>query len=138
MKYKKTGSCLCGKCKFSFDTENLEIGACHCSMCRKWTGGLSMAMHINSPVIFEDESFVKWYSSSEWGMRGFCSECGSNLAWSMKDKSMMCPSVWSLDDDSDIQFSTEVFIDEKPKYYSFANDTKKMTGAEVFAEFSGE
>jgi hypothetical protein len=56
----------------------------------------------------------------------------------MKDRSMMCPLIGSVDDVSDITFSTELFIDEKPKYYTFANDTKQMTGAEVFAEFSGE
>ena len=47
MKYQKTGACLCGKCKFSFECDNLEVGACHCSMCRKWSGGPSMAMHID-------------------------------------------------------------------------------------------
>ena len=97
-----------------------------------------MAMHIDGPVAFKDETSLKWYSSSEWGMRGFCSECWSNLVWSMKDRSMMCPLIGSVDDVSDITFSTELFIDEKPKYYTFANDTKQMTGAEVFAEFSGE
>jgi len=69
-------------------------------------------------------------------MRGFCSECGSNLVWSMQDRSMMCPLIGSVDDISDIKFTTELFIDEKPAYYSFSGDTKKMTGAEVFAEFS--
>ena len=29
----------------------------------------------------------------------------------------------------------QVFIDEKPDYYSFANETKNMTGAEIFAQF---
>ena len=95
-----------------------------------------MAMHIDGPLIFQDESFVKWYDSSTWGMRGFCSECWSNLAWSMKDRSMMCPLIGSVDDTSDIKFTTELFIDEKPEYYDFVNITRKMTGAEVFAEFS--
>jgi hypothetical protein len=89
-------------------------------------------------VVFKNEEYLKWYSSSEWGMRGFCGECGSNLIWSMKDRSMMCPLIGSVDDVSNITFSTELFIDEKPEYYDFQNDTKKMTGAEVFAEFSGE
>ena len=32
----------------------------------------------------------------------------------------------------------QVFIDEKPSNYSFAEQTETMTGAEVFAAFSGE
>ena len=31
--------------------------------------------------------------------------------------------------------SDQVFVDEKPAYYDFANKTHNMTGAEVFAEF---
>ena len=31
----------------------------------------------------------------------------------------------------------QIFIDEKPGYYSFASETKTMTGAEVFAMYSG-
>lgn len=135
---KKTGRCLCGKCEFSFECDNLEVGACHCNMCRNWSGWPTMAMHIDGPVVFKDETNLKWYNSSQWGMRGFCGECWSNLVWSMKDRSMMCPLVGSIDDTSDITFSTELFIDEKPGYYDFANSTKQMTGAEVFAEFSEE
>jgi hypothetical protein len=33
-------------------------------------------------------------------------------------------------------FDRQIFIDEKPEYYSFANETKNMTGAEVFAQFA--
>ena len=34
------------------------------------------------------------------------------------------------------EFGLQVFIDEKPDYYEFANETKDMTGAEVFAKFT--
>jgi len=49
---------------------------------------------------------------------------------------MIVPFAWSLDDQSCIEFSEEIFIDKKPEFYRFANDTKKKTEAEVFAEFS--
>jgi len=39
-------------------------------------------------------------------------------------------------DNDNVTFTSEIFIDEKPDYFSFANDTKKMTGAEVFAMFA--
>ena len=35
-------------------------------------------------------------------------------------------------------FTTEIFIDEKPPYYSFAGERTRMTGAEVVAAFGGE
>ena len=44
-------------------------------------------------------------------------------------------SAGALDDQSRLALTTEIFIDEKPLYYAFANETKKMTGAEVVAAF---
>jgi len=32
-------------------------------------------------------------------------------------------------------FKRQVFVDEKPEYYDFANKTKDFTGAEIFAMF---
>ena len=32
-----------------------------------------------------------------------------------------------------LEFTSQVIIDEKPAYYSFAEDTKNMTSAELFA-----
>ncbi len=33
-------------------------------------------------------------------------------------------------------FDKQIFIDEKPSFYCFANETNKMTGAEVFAKYA--
>ena len=44
-------------------------------------------------------------------------------------------SLEALDDRAGFAFTGQVFIDEKPAYYDFANATKTMTGAEVFAAF---
>ena len=32
-----------------------------------------------------------------------------------------------------MKLTTEIFIDEKPDYYAFANETKKLTGEEAMA-----
>ena len=38
-----------------------------------------------------------------------------------------------FDNSEGLVFDHQIFIDEKPEYYSFANETKNMTGEEVFA-----
>ena len=38
--------------------------------------------------------------------------------------------------DRDFTLSSEIFIDEKPAYYELKNDTRKMTGQQVFEQFS--
>jgi hypothetical protein len=35
-----------------------------------------------------------------------------------------------------LHFDHQVFIDEKPAYYHFAETTEDMTGAEVFAKYA--
>lgn len=107
-------------------------------MCRTVLGWVTMWLHIDGPITFESDKHLKWYSSSDWGMRWFCGNCWTSLAWSMKDKSMMVPFAGSLDDTSDVVFKEEIFIDEKPGFYHFWNDTKQKTWTEVFTEFSGE
>ncbi len=39
-----SGSCLCGKTHITVKNISKNVGACHCSMCRKWGGGPLMAV----------------------------------------------------------------------------------------------
>ena len=39
-------------------------------------------------------------------------------------------------DGIEFEFKEQIFIDRKPSYYEFANQTSNMTEAEVFAKFS--
>ena len=45
-------------------------------------------------------------------------------------------SAEAFDDRGGYAFKSQIFIDEKPGYYEFANQTHNMTGAEVFAAFA--
>ena len=78
------GSCLCGEVKIEIQKEPKTFGACHCSSCRKWTGGVFMSVAGGKDLKFSDEDLVGQYSSSEWAERGFCKNCGSNLYFKMK------------------------------------------------------
>jgi hypothetical protein len=40
--------------------------------------------------------------------------------------------------DSELEFDHQIFIDDKPSYYCFADETHNLTGAEVIAAFSGK
>jgi hypothetical protein len=33
-------------------------------------------------------------------------------------------------------FDHQIFIDEKPEYYNFSNETHNLTGAEFFAKYA--
>ena len=130
------GGCLCGAARFTARPKAMHMGVCHCHMCQRWNGGVAMAVECEGEVTFEDESALGVYVSSDWGERGFCKSCGTSLFWRMRDRSMYSIAAPAFDDMSQFAFTTEIFIDEKPAAYSFANDTKKMTGEEIFALFA--
>ncbi|GGE80634.1 GFA family protein [Stappia taiwanensis] len=129
------GGCLCGAVRFAAEPTAREMAVCHCSMCRRWSGGAFMAVECHG-VDFEDPAALGVYGSSEYGERVFCKSCGSSLMWRMRDGSHITVAAPAFDDPSSFAFTTEIFIDEKPDAYSFANSTQKLTGAEVFALFA--
>ena len=138
-----SGQCLCGAVKFTCapkpHDDGVHIDACHCGMCRRLVGGPLLGVTLAAPPTVEDETQLAIYGSSDWAERLFCKTCGSNLFYRMKDGGLYTVIAGALDDLSGAKLTLEIFTDEKPAYYDFAQKTKKMTGAEVMAAFvSGE
>lgn len=132
------GSCLCGAVSVTAQTMSTEVGACHCSMCRKWTGGVFLVVDCQSDVTFSGEEHISAYQSSDWAERGFCAKCGTHLFYRLKENNHYMMPVELFDAPSKLQFKDQIFIEEKPDYYAFSNHTNNMTGAEVFAKFAGD
>jgi hypothetical protein len=129
-----SGRCLCGAVRFAATPEKMTMDACHCSMCRRWAGAPAMTVFCTD-LKFEDENAVGVYQSSDWAERGFCKTCGSSLFWRTRDHKLFTVSAHAFDDPGQFHFDVEIYIDEKPSNYAFANQTRKMTGAEVVAAF---
>jgi hypothetical protein len=136
MPSKLSGGCLCGSVRFTAEPTQREMGVCHCRMCRQWSGGVYMAVACGTSVEVEDETSLGVYTSSGYGERVFCKACGSSLMWRLQDGSHSSVSAQAFDDPSVFEFTSEIFVDEQPANYAFANDTRKMTGAEVFALYA--
>ncbi|BDA75163.1 Glutathione-dependent formaldehyde-activating, GFA [Calothrix sp. PCC 7716] len=130
------GSCLCGAVSISATSMSNFVGACHCNMCRKWGGGAFLAAECGADVSFEGEDSIGVYQSSEWAERGFCQKCGTHLFYKLKQNNQYYMPVGLFDNHEGLIFDHQVFIDEKPEYYSFANETKNLTGADLFAQFA--
>ena len=130
------GSCLCGGVRIVAGAVSNNVGACHCSMCRKWGGGPLLSVDCGSDVAFEGGENIGVFDSSDWAERGFCKRCGSHLFYRLKANNLYTMPAGLFDDDLDMVFDQQIFIDEKPSFYCFANETKNMTGAEVFAQYS--
>jgi len=128
--------CMCGSVRFSAVPVGREATACHCKMCQRWSAGSFFALPCGESVVIEDEVDLSFYRSSQWGERGFCSNCGSSLFWKLHGRKDYNVSLLAFDDLGGVRFTTEYFIDGKPDAYEFANETSKLTGEQVFALFS--
>lgn len=95
-----------------------------------------LAVDCGTEVVFENQDGVQNYESSAWAERGFCKSCGTHLYYRLKGNGQYIIPA-GLFEDQDLSFDHQIFIDEKPHYYDFANKTETMTGAEVFAKYGG-
>ncbi len=61
---------------------------------------------------------------------------GTHLFYRLKGNNEYVVPIGLFDDQPSVSFESQIFIDEKPEYYSFANETSFMTGAEVLAKYA--
>lgn len=95
-----------------------------------------MTIECGSDVTIAGEDSIGVYDSSAWAERGFCKTCGSNLFYRLKESNQHFVPAGLIEGTPELSFDHQVFIDEKPPYYSFAEQTSNMTGAEIFAKYA--
>lgn len=132
------GSCLCSAVTLALTASKQNIGACHCQMCRTWGGGPLLALESVSQVDFEGEENITVYASSDWAERGFCRRCGTHLFYRLKRGDHYAIPAGLVDTGQAWSFDTQIFIDDKPPWYAFANPTRDMTSQEVFDAYPGD
>lgn len=135
-----TGGCLCGAVTYQIASEISETGACHCQMCRKWSGGVYLGIQVAGDKMTISGDQLETFTSSPWAERGFCKTCGSSLFYRVTapgpHNGTYHVGMGTLDDSDGIIMTGEIYIDQKPGGYNFAEDTHKMTAAEVMAMFA--
>lgn len=130
------GHCLCGEVEISVAELNPEFGACHCHMCQRWGGGPLLAADCGDQVTFSGKENITVYASSDWAERGFCKNCGSHLFYHLVSSGQYIMPLGLFEITEDFKFDHQIFVDEKPDCYQFANETGMLTGEQVFASFA--
>ena len=74
-----TGGCLCAAVRYTLADAPDHYDACHCSMCRKTSGGVGFGINVpDGGITWEGAENIGIYKSSEWAERAFCKICGSS------------------------------------------------------------
>lgn len=93
-----TGGCQCGRVRYRVLIHDDAAYLCHCRMCQRATGGVSIAFKGVKQAELEwlgakpDE-----YVSSPIARRGFCAGCGTPLTFRYADSDGMDLTVGSFD-----------------------------------------
>jgi hypothetical protein len=110
------GSCLCGAVKYEADAPFKWMAYCHCSMCRKSTGGLfDTGLGVPMPQFrwTSGHEAITNYASSPNSHRSFCRHCGSAVPFELQHSSVMLMPAGGLDDDPGVQPQAHIFVRDK-------------------------
>ncbi len=100
MTHKLTGGCQCGRVRYTAELDNFDAYLCHCRMCQRATGGVSIAFVNLRKDQRKWETEPDWYASSPIARRPFCRECGTPLGFEYPESENCDLTVGSFDDPS--------------------------------------
>jgi hypothetical protein len=96
-----TGGCACGRIRYRANVEDDDAYLCHCRMCQRSTGSVSIAFKTMKQANIRWEREPDWYDSSPIAQRPYCSKCGTSLGFRFREGSdRMDLTVASFDEPS--------------------------------------
>ena len=129
-----SGHCLCGAVRIAVADHDPRIGACHCRMCQRWSGGLFLCFDAKAGGVHVEGPVVR-YQSSEFAERAFCGTCGSHL-W-MRDTATgdaeydLMPGLF--DEAAGWPLRSEIYTDRAFAALRLEGDHRRATRAEYEA-----
>ena len=125
------GSCLCGRVRFEVTEPFVRVSACHCTSCKKLSGGTGTVSGI-APTgairVLAGDDALRTFQPDEGLAKTFCSECGSNLfggGWPKSEQSSVRLSA--LDSPFDRKPEMHIFVRSVAAWETLPDD-----GAERF------
>jgi len=125
------GRCLCGDVTIRVGRHRAEVGACHCTRCRRWTG-VALNVFLAEPDQVEVTGPATIYPG-EIAERAFCPRCGTSL-WFRDNDDTYELMVGIFDGAKDYPLISEIYIDRAFASCRFAGEHKRAKQAEYEAK----
>lgn len=94
-----------------------------------------LAVHCDSNVEFSGTENIAVYASSQWAERAFCKNCGTHLYYKLLATGEYFVPAGTFES-GDFELASQIYIDRKPDYYSFANQTPVLTEQQVVERYT--
>ena len=91
------GGCQCGRIRYSVQVHDDGAYLCHCRMCQRATGGVSIAFkNVKKAELYWTHEPDR-YASSPIAKRGYCRACGTPLTFEFPDSEHLDLTLGSFD-----------------------------------------
>jgi len=94
-----------------------------------------LAVHCGPSVEFEGTENIGVYASSQWAERAFCKKCGTHLYYKLLATGEYFVPAGAFESET-FELATQIYIDKKPSYYAFANETPMLTEQQVVEQYA--
>lgn len=128
-----TGGCACGRVRFEADVDSDEAYLCHCRMCQRATGGVSIAFKSVKQANLVWTPTPDWYQSSPIARRPFCRTCGTPLGFQFVEGENCDLTIGSFDDPSAFRPTTQFGMESRHAAWSDTSDLPGTRGDEYGA-----
>ena len=120
----REGGCACGRVRFAATNVGNDAYLCHCRMCQRASGNVSLAMVGVEQADVRWTSEPDWYRSSPIAQRPFCASCGTSLGFRYdQGTTRMDLTVASFDDPSSFRPTSHFGVES---VYEEWLDTSKL------------
>ena len=121
-----SGQCNCGAVAFEIDAQISDIYICHCSICRKSTGGNGIPVVIFARDAFrwikgEDNISVWKKPDADWE-KTFCKTCGSPLPHKNDDVRMFAPAGLLTEGGDHLKVAHHIWVGSKANWDEIGDD----------------
>jgi hypothetical protein len=134
-----TGHCLCGAVTITVTgTHDACVGACHCRMCQRWSGGLFLCFEVDGAAVTVVGEVAR-YRSSAFAERAFCPRCGSHLWFNdveeggQASRYELMPGLF--DAARSWPLRSEIYVDRAMASVPLAGDHRRLSRADYEAKY---
>lgn len=118
-------SCLCGAVALTLPDQFDYMGNCHCSECRKFSGGDYASvggLDGNKVTIIKGEEAISRYRKSAETTLAFCRHCGSSLFSQKSSSGKINLRLGVLDDVPSQRPAFHIFVGSKAPWHQIGDD----------------
>ena len=124
----KVAKCLCNGIKIQVKGKLRYVSNCHCSQCMKTHGNFaSYTSATEKNVKFINKKTLKWYNSSKFAKRGFCSKCGASFFYKKLKSDTISIAAGMFSNPTTLKTYCNIFTKGKLDYYKLDNRIKRFS-----------